>query len=245
MKEKKKTSAVIVADSIDSRGNRITTYLLTYWRAIHPELLTHRMFSRNAASSRAIPFAKMVKDIEEDPFIPIAWQRDHKGMQGTEYLNGEEVERAELQWIQASKNAINSARMLNSNYFGVEKNLVTKQLCNRLLEPFQWYTCLVTFTEGNNFFELRCPKYKTPGLASEPVKSRKDWLKKMQFSSLMHPNQYPKSEEEWWKLSESGAEIHIQALAEAMWDARNESIPKELQAGDWHIPFEDNIDLME
>ena len=133
MKEKKKTSAVIVADSIDSRGNRITTYLLTYWRAIHPELLTHRMFRRNAASSRAIPFAKMVKDIEEDPFIPIAWQRDHKGMQGTEYLNGEEVERAELQWIQASKNAINSARMLNSNYFGVEKNLVTKQLCNRLV----------------------------------------------------------------------------------------------------------------
>ena len=73
--EKKKTSAKIVADSIDERGNRITTYLLTYWRAIHSELLTHRMFSRNAASSRAIPFAKMVKDIQEDPFIPIAWQR--------------------------------------------------------------------------------------------------------------------------------------------------------------------------
>ena len=44
------------------------------------------------------------------------------------------------------------------------------------------------------------------------------------------------------QYSKSGAEIHIQALAEAMWDARNESIPKELQAGEWHIPFLDTFD---
>lgn len=39
----------------------------------------------------------------------------------------------------------------------------------------------------------------------------------------------------------SGAEIHIQALAEAMWDAMNESVPKKLEAGEWHIPFGDKM----
>jgi hypothetical protein len=72
----KKINAEIIADSIDYRGNRITTMLLTFPRFILAELNTHRMFSRNSASSRAIPFEKMVKMVEEDPFISIAWQKD-------------------------------------------------------------------------------------------------------------------------------------------------------------------------
>lgn len=71
----KKIEAKIIADSLNPQGNRITTFLLTYPRFIHSELMTHRVFSRNSASSRAIPFEKMVKMIEEDPFIPIAWQK--------------------------------------------------------------------------------------------------------------------------------------------------------------------------
>ena len=71
----KKIEAKIITDSISPQGNRITTFLLTYPRFIHSELMTHRVFSRNSASSRAIPFEKMVKMIEEDPFIPIAWQK--------------------------------------------------------------------------------------------------------------------------------------------------------------------------
>ena len=230
-----KINAQIVADSVNPQGNRIITFLLTYPRFIHGELMTHRMFSRNSASSRAIPFEKMVKMVEEDPFIPIAWQKDHKGMQGTEYLNEEEVDKAKMQWIRASKNAINSARMLNSNYFGVKKNLVTKQLCNRLLEPFMWHTVLVTATEWNNFFELRCPRYVNG--YDEEFRSRKDYL-----NGTSEPEMYPKTEEQWWKLSQSSAEIHIQALAEAMWDAMNESIPNQLESGQWHIPFGDKID---
>lgn len=151
---KRKISAKIVADSIDSRGNRITTFVLTYPRFIHAELLTHRLFSRNAASSRAIPFAKMVKDIQEDPFIPIAWQKDHKGMQGSEYFNiEEEIKIQNRKWLQGKDAAILIAKRLHENN-------VTKQLCNRLLEPFQWYTCLVTATEFDNFFELRKPCYE-------------------------------------------------------------------------------------
>ena len=87
----KKIEAKIIADSINQQGDRITTYLLTFPRFILAELNTHRMFSRNSASSRAIPFEKMVKMVQEDPFIPIAWQKDHKGMQGTEYFTNENM----------------------------------------------------------------------------------------------------------------------------------------------------------
>jgi hypothetical protein len=149
---KTKINARIIADSMSPQGHRITSYILTYPRMIHAEVMTHRMFSRNAASSRAIPFDKMVKMIEEDPFVPIAWQKDHKGMQGAEYLNEVESAFAEEKWLNACHNAINSAKMLNNNYFGVQKTLVTKQLCNRLLEPFMWYTALVTANEFSNFF---------------------------------------------------------------------------------------------
>ena len=79
--------ARILADSISERGDRITTYLLTFPRIILAEFNTHRAFSRNSASSRAIPFKKMVESVQTNPFIPIAWQKDHKGMQGTEYLS--------------------------------------------------------------------------------------------------------------------------------------------------------------
>ena len=244
--EKKKISAKIVADSKDHRGNRITTFVLTYPRFIHAELMTHRMFSRNAASSRAIPFKKMVEDIENDPFIPIAWQKDHKGMQGVEYITDPvKIDDCVGTWLLARNKAIREAKDLN-NLHGV-----TKQLCNRLLEPFQWYTCLVTATEFDNFYELRCPKFVNEHEEGEDISfSRKDFIKKLKER---YPTNWEielkdffgienNTNEEWFSLSESGAEIHIQALAEAMWDARNESIPNQLEAGEWHIPFGDRFD---
>ena len=152
---KKKINAQIIADSINPQGDRITTYLLTYPRFIHSELMTHRVFSRNSASSRAIPFKKMVKMVEEDPFIPIAWQKDHKGMQGSEYAQYPDTEDFKVIWLEARDNAIKSAQLAQTG-----RVKLTKQLCNRLLEPFMWHTVLVTATEWENFFELRMPCYE-------------------------------------------------------------------------------------
>lgn len=246
MTKKRKISAKIVADSIDPRGNRITTFVLTYPRFIHAELLTHRLFSRNAASSRAIPFKKMVEDVENDPFIPIAWQKDHKGMQGVEYITDPvKIDDCVETWLLARNKAIRESKDLN-NLHGI-----TKQLCNRLLEPFQWYTCLVTTTEFDNFYELRCPKFINKHENGEDISfSRKDFIKKLQER---YPTNWEmelkdffgienNTEEEWFSLSNSGAEIHIQTLAEVMWDARNESLPNQLEAGEWHIPFGDRIE---
>ncbi len=239
----KKIEAKIIADSINPQGDRITTYILTFPRFILAELNTHRVFSKNSASSRAIPFEKMVKMVKEDPFIPIAWQKDHKGMQGTEYFTIEDdkqlltsgkyystLDKLEERWLTARDKAIQFATDLNT--IGV-----TKQICNRLLEPFLWYTNLVTVTELENFYELRCPKYK---IYSENIpmyfRSRKDLNK---YVEAVGDTPFELTEENWWMQSESGAEIHIQALAEAMWDAQNESTPNQLKAGEWHMPFED------
>ena len=216
---------------------------------IHGELMTHRVFSRNSASSRAIPFNKMVEMAESDPFIPIAWQKDHKGMQGTEYFTKSDLAAEEFKeeipdtviehltqvWLTARDNAVRQAKYANE--IGL-----TKQLCNRLLEPFMWHTVLVTATEFDNFFELRCPKYQWQDgkvfnswkdLVKDTFESggSRDWVDGLENCSLI----------ERLKHSKSAAEIHIQALAEAMWDEYNGSDPKQLKPGEWHIPFSDNI----
>lgn len=228
--EIKKISAEIVADSVSPQGHRITTFLLTYPRFIHGELMTHRLFSRNSASSRAIPFNKMVQMVEEDPFIPIAWQKDHKGMQGNKYINDlSEIARVGESWLMASRQAVLMAKVLN------EQGL-TKQLCNRLLESFMWHTVLVTATEYDNFFELRCPQYSFGKNTNTPKiwKSRKDSIKDF-------PDWENRNDLFWYLINNSQAEIHIQALAEAMWDSLNESTPRLLKTGEWHIPFGDRM----
>jgi len=234
----------ILADSLNPQGDRITTMKITFPRFILAEFNTHRMFSRNSASSRAIPFNKMVKMVQENPFIPIAWQKDHKGMQGTEYFTDEmssvvdghypdALRELERNWLKGRDKAVETAVRLN------ELNL-TKQLCNRLLEPFMWHTVIVTATEFENFFNLRCPQYQARNY--EVYKSKKDFITDNQFNTEAQVLPDYTNIVDWLKLNKSQAEIHIQAIAELMWDAMNENTPKQLKAGEWHIPFGDNID---
>lgn len=239
--------AKIIADSKSIRGERLTTFLLTFPRIILAEFNTHRMFSRNSASSRAIPFKKMVESVENNPFIPIAWQKDHKGMQGSEYLTDElSVQFATSNWLTARDWAIKSAKSLNSTDNGYEA--VTKQLCNRLLEPYMWHTVICTATDYENFFKLRCPEY----VVSWYPANRPEALEPTQASFRSKIDAIARTEgecdnwteEDWREVNISQAEIHIQALAEAMWDAYNESGPKVLQTGEWHIPFGDEINKM-
>jgi thymidylate synthase ThyX len=189
-----KISAQIVADSLNEFGDRLTTFIVVFPRIVLAEFNTHRMFSRNSASSRAIPFNKMVKSVEEGLFEPIKIQKDHSGMQGTEYFTGWREKVARLAWRAAAKGAVFFAKKLN-------KLGVTKQLANRMLETFMYHKVIITSNrEGlENFINLRA-----------------------------HP----------------AAEIHIAKLAELMLEAYNESIPKRLVAGQWHIPFGDDIDLI-
>jgi len=234
---KNKISAEIIADSKDNRGHRITTFVLTFPRFILAELNTHRLFSRNSASSRAIPFEKMVKLVQEDPFVPIAYQENHKGMQGDSYLDPTTVAylSASRTWLKARDYAVETAKLLNEPKMAN----VTKQLCNRLLEPFMWHKVILTATEFDNFFELRCPKYEH---STGFYKSKKDYKNRGYEDYSIPFDTEEATDLDWLSINKGQSEIHMMALAECMWDSLNESIPKELKEGEWHIPFGDELD---
>ena len=134
---------------------RLTTFRVRYPRMVHAEMLTHRVFSRNSSSSRAIPIEKMIKDIREDPVIPIVWGRNQKGMQADKMLSSYEQELALQAWLSARDNAIHQAEKLID--IGAHKQIV-----NRLLEPWMWITVIITATEWENFFRLRCHETAQP-----------------------------------------------------------------------------------
>lgn len=147
--------ADIIADSINPGRNRITTFLLTYPRFIHSELMTHRAFSRNSASSRAIPVEKMIGAVIEVPATPIRWGKAGKGMQDAGKWTGSDAVGCSIAWEDARDRAVESAHdLLNTG--------LAKQIVNRVLEPFCWMTTLVTATEYQNFFSLRVHKDAQP-----------------------------------------------------------------------------------
>lgn len=147
-------SAKVILDSISPRGHRLTTIEVTYPRMIHAELMTHRVFSRNAASSRAIPVKKLLGRVMEEPYIPEKWTKNQAGMQGFEIIANPEV--AQAVWLKARDAAHEAASTLA---VGLD---VHKQLANRLLEPFAWITVIITATDWQNFFKLRCDPAAQP-----------------------------------------------------------------------------------
>lgn len=179
--------ARIVADSLAPCGARLTTFVCTYPRFIHSEVMTHRAFSRNAASSRAIPVERMIKKIETEPAMPVHWGASQRGMQASGEVGQLERAKALAVWLGAARGAVSHARHL------LELGL-HKQVANRLLEPFVHMTTIISATDWENFFSLR---------------------------------------------AHGEAQPEFQELAFCAMAAHLESEPKELAAGQWHLPFAD------
>ncbi len=145
--------AEIILDSISTEGHRLTTMEVTFPRIILAEFNTHRQFSRNSASSRALSAKHMIEWVRNDPFIP-EFTLEQKGMSGAPYPD-ELRDEAHDEWLGALDDALRAAEQL------VELG-VHKQHVNRLLEPFMWQTVLVSATEWDNFFKLRCANDAQP-----------------------------------------------------------------------------------
>ena len=138
----------VLADSVSPQGNRLTTFELTYPRFIHSEFMTHRMMSRNAASSRAIPVDKMLYRVKNEPASPVYWGMNKAGMQSEVEMDEPILKAAKMCWINARDDSVTHAtRLRNLN--------AHKQIANRLLEPWMWITVICTATEYANFFHLR------------------------------------------------------------------------------------------
>lgn len=153
------TSATVICDSINDQGERLTTLEVTMHRFVLAEFNTHRVFSRNSASSRAIPSKKTIAKITLNPACPIMWPAEKSGMQGGDPISPKDIEKAKEIWLQASRNAIGSANEMVS--LGVHKSIV-----NRLLEPFMWHTVIVSSTEWDNFWGLRMNPLAQPEIAA-------------------------------------------------------------------------------
>lgn len=143
------TADVTVITHSTANGETIATVEARYWRAIHAEVMTHRDFSRNASSSRAIPVARMIADIRCDPAGPIHWGANQKGMQADHELTG---------WRKLAVKGLWSAGMwiMTSLAWLADKAGAHKQIVNRMIEPWAHINVVITSTKWNNFFGLRC-----------------------------------------------------------------------------------------
>lgn len=143
-----KPKVEVVAHSIGPNGIPIFSLLCEYPRIIHGELMTHRLFSRNASSSRAVPFKTMIKNIKNNLFVPYQFQKRHKGMQGSSVFTGWREKVCRTLWEISAEAVFECANMM-------DRVGITKQLTNRITEPFSNIKVLITSTEWSNFLALR------------------------------------------------------------------------------------------
>jgi thymidylate synthase ThyX len=214
--------AKVLADSISPAGHRLTTLEATFPRFVLAEFNTHRLFSRNSASSRAIPVAKQLRRLLDDPYVPIEFGSNQPGMQAGPALGGAARDAAEAEWLKARDDAVRHVLGLMTSpeivagYEDLEACLtdaegslknppsewlnVHKQVANRLLEPFMWHTVIVSSTTWENFWNLRC-----------------------------HPDAQPE----------------IRLIATKMREAVEGSQPSRLEPDEWHLPLVNEADREE
>lgn len=183
--------AEIIADSLNPQGARLTTFILEYPRFVHAELMTHRMFSKNAASSRAIPIEKMIQQVIDNPAMPVWWGKNQSGMQAKEELDNTQkefqillkgengpfltdrltsLEYAKTYWLKARDEAIQNVKALMC--IGLHK-----QIANRLLEPWFNIRIILSGTEFENFFALRAHPDAQPEIQALAYKMLEEYNK--------------------------------------------------------------------
>lgn len=163
-------SAKVVLDSISPEGVRLITMELRYPRFIHSEFMTHRVFSRNASSSRAVPVEKLIEEAETDPAMPERWGIHNKGMQDGGEMSPFGEKTAKSDWLSGRDDAVaNAKRMLS------RPERAAKQIINRILEPYTHISVVVSSTYWANFDALRLDEAADPtmrALAMSVVKAR-------------------------------------------------------------------------
>lgn len=155
MTKTKINAEVILASTNKLSGETLWTIKCTYPRFILAEVNTHRKFSRNTASSRAIPAKKLRAQVLKDPVLPVSFGANQKGMQSGSELTGFKRKLAEKLWLGARYPAC-------AAHWLFEKLGVHKQITNRLIEPWMWVTQLISSTEWDNFFKQRDHKDAEP-----------------------------------------------------------------------------------
>lgn len=151
--------AKVIADSIGVQAPRLITFEVEYPRIIHAELMTHRVFSRNASSSRAIPVDRMLRRIENDPAQPVEWRMNEPGMQGYTVAPAHIAEEATRLTLLGRDFMMNIARQMEA--LGLHKQHV-----NRETERWQHIKVVITSSQWMNWFGLRDHEAADPTIAA-------------------------------------------------------------------------------
>lgn len=150
------TTVKILADSISPADNRLTTMELCYPKRIHEELLTHRVFARNARSTRAVPTIKYIEEINNGKTYIPAFTKNKKGMQG------EIIEKESEEWVDALVTWNHARRLAIKATEKLAQLNIHKQDANDLLAPFIYVHTVYTASEyykmpmGKNY-TFDCP----------------------------------------------------------------------------------------
>lgn len=167
-------NAKVIADSIYWDGPRLTTVEVHLPRFMLPELNTHRGFSRNSASSRAIPVEKQLVKVFGDPAMPVEWPREQKGMQGGAELDSDEIADAQRLWLANRHSVAMAVQAYLKKRPGDEGKTrrLHKSILNRMIEPWMWHTVVITATAWQNFFNQRCSPLAQPEIrvAAEAIR---------------------------------------------------------------------------
>lgn len=170
MNPKDKITAKIIADSISPEKVRMTTMEIEYPRFILAELNTHRMLSKNSASSRAIPVKTMHEHIKSSPAEPVFWGKNQAGMQAKEELTGTDYTDAKFIWQRAMDDALHWSGGL------ANRLQLHKQIANRITEPWMTMKTVISGTEWRNFFWLRCHADAQPEIHELAMKMRDAYI---------------------------------------------------------------------
>ena len=142
-------SVKIVADSLNvATGDRITTVELLCPQPLWGEFLTHRLFSRNAGSGRAVPIKRFRETVLADPYVPASWKAAQKGMGATKDMSDDDQRLAKVIWSGLLSECASANERL-------ERMGVCKKQANNAMRPFYMVPAVVTATEWRNFLKLR------------------------------------------------------------------------------------------
>lgn len=166
MNFKENITARVVADSISPEGTRMTTMEIEYPRFILAELNTHRMLSKNSASSRAIPVKAMHEQIKAAPAGPVYWGKNQPGMQAKTELTDNDLADVKFMWQRAMQDALHWAWAM-SDRVGLHK-----QIANRVTEPWMTMKTVISGTEWTNFWWLRAHADAQPEIHELAIKMR-------------------------------------------------------------------------
>lgn len=222
-------SAVILADSVSARGHRLTTFIVTFARIVLAEFNTHRLFSRNSASSRAIPTSKQLRALIQSLFVPTEFGTAVGGMNAGEALEGEKLEQAVKVWGDAAEAQMMYALCLTTSPEYFEREWAAWQDSHDEPDLGMFVLDVIGRVED-----------KTHPIHQEPLlRTTKGLTNRLLEPFMWHTVIVTSTEwENFFNLrTDKNAQLEIRKVAVLMQEAYEASTPNLLMEDEWHLPF--------